>query len=51
MNSQNLKRIHIHLALGVMNPMGNKALGSMNIINHPQEEVEEKRKKALGRLG
>jgi len=31
--------------------MGNKALGSMNIISHPQEELEEKRKKALERLG
>jgi len=31
--------------------MENKILGSMNIINHPQEELEKKRKKALERLG
>jgi len=45
MNTSNLKRVHIHLALGEMNRMGNKVLKSMSTINHPLGEIERKRKK------
>jgi len=50
MNTTNKKKVLMHLALGKMILLGNKALELMT-INHPLGELEKKEKKTLRRLG
>ena len=51
MKIPNPKRVLMHLALGVMNLLRNKALELMNTINHSLGELEKKDKKTQRRLG
>jgi len=48
MNTTNQREVLMHLALGYIILLGNKALELMNVINHPL--VEKKEKKAQRRL-
>jgi len=51
MNTTNQKEVLMHLALGQIILLGNKALELMNIINHPLGELEKKGKKTQRRIG